>query len=87
MRLMHRRRPPDCRRVAALMQAYLDGELPPSETATVAAHLDDCLRCGIDAEIYRRVKAAVQGLRTPADPGAVRRLRSYAQDLPRREIP
>ena len=84
MRLF-RRRPVDCRRVAALMQAYLDGELPESETATVAAHLDDCVRCGIDADVYRRVKAAVHGLRTPADRDVVQRLHSYAQELPRRD--
>lgn len=87
MRALHRRtrRPPDCRQVARIMQAYLDGELPPGDTALVAAHLEDCERCGVDAEVYRRVKAAIGRLRTAPDPDAVRRLRGYAQELPGRE--
>ena len=73
--------PPDCREVQQVLQSYLDGELPEAEHHKVAAHLEHCDRCGIDADVYRRVKRSLGELRHDPDPAALDRLRSFAEDL------
>ena len=82
---MSPRRPPpwrpECRRVARVLQAYLDGELGPDQTDLVLDHLRHCQRCGIDARIYTEVKRSLRALATPASPQAIHRLRTYATDL------
>lgn len=82
---MSPRRPPpwrpQCRRVARVLQAYLDGELGPEETPMVAEHLRHCHRCGIDAAIYDIIKRSLHGLATSPDHRAITRLRTYAADL------
>lgn len=75
------RRPPDCRQVARVLQAYLDGELPEDAHEVVSAHLRHCERCGIDARVHRDVKRSLQGLATRPDPRAIARLRAYAAEL------
>lgn len=76
------RRPPDCRQVIRVLQSYLDGELPDDERDVVAEHLRHCQRCGIDARIYRDIKRSLQGLDTPVDRQAIRRLRGFVDHLP-----
>lgn len=76
-----RRRPPDCRKVARVLQAYLDGELPEDDHEVVADHLRHCERCGIEAYVYREVKRSLEALATRPDHRAVTRLRAYAADL------
>lgn len=76
-------RPLSCREVQRLMQRFLDGELPDSQVDLVAAHLEDCERCGIEAETYRRIKAALRRLRTDVDPAPLERLRAYIRGLTR----
>lgn len=73
--------PPDCREVADVLQAYLDGELPASKMHLVAEHLEHCERCGIEADVYREVKRSLEQLATPPDRGAIARLRSFADEL------
>lgn len=72
---------PDCREVRRLMQAFVDGELPAGGAERVAAHLQDCDRCGVDAETYRRVKQRLTRLRAPADPTALSRLERFVEEL------
>lgn len=73
--------PPDCRKVARVLQSYLDGELPASQHAMVAEHLEHCDRCGFEAAVYREVKRALDGLTSEPDPRVIERLRAYAQAL------
>lgn len=73
--------PPDCREVARFLQAYLDGELPPSEFARVGEHLEQCERCGIEADVYHEVKRSLAQLAVPADHAAVDRLQTFAAQL------
>jgi anti-sigma factor (TIGR02949 family) len=73
--------PPDCREVADVLQAFLDGELPPSKTHLVTEHLEHCERCGIEAEVYETVKRSLAQLAVPPDRLAMRRLRSFADSL------
>jgi anti-sigma factor RsiW len=64
----------DCREVAALMQAYLDGELPQDQTDLVAQHLASCRACGIEEETFRAVKHALAAQRPDLDVEALARL-------------
>jgi anti-sigma factor RsiW len=79
--LRQRRMPPDCRQVAQVLQSYLDGELPPSRTQEVAEHLEHCERCGIEEDVYLRVKESLGQLAVAPDPEALRRLRDAADAL------
>lgn len=83
MRPFRRRgqRPLDCRDVRRLMQRFVDGELPPSQTELVAEHLRDCQRCGLSADTFRAVKAALRRLRPDLDVDALTRLHTYADEL------
>lgn len=74
---------PECRRVAEVLQAYLDGELSTDQTDLVAEHLRHCRRCGIDERVYRDVRRVLRGLASEPDPEAVARLRDYAAHLSR----
>lgn len=73
---------PDCNRVRKVLQSYLDGELDDGQAGVVAAHLADCQRCGIEADVYQRVKDSLARLRPEADPEALARLRRFADTVP-----
>lgn len=73
-----------CHEVGEVLQQYLDGELDDVERARrIAAHLDDCLRCGMEVETYQRIKAALAARRAVVPPDAVDRLRSFGERLAR----
>jgi anti-sigma factor RsiW len=71
-----------CARVQELVQAYLDGELEDGpERDRLVAHLDRCRPCGVEAEIYERIKASL----APDPPASsVDRLRQFAASIPGR---
>lgn len=70
----------ECMRVTRVLQSYLDGAVDDVTARRVAAHLEHCRRCGLEAETYRAVKAALaRHEHTPAD--AVDRLRAFAEHL------
>lgn len=73
--------PPDCRDVAEVLQSYLDGELPESQTHLVEEHLEHCDRCGIEAAVYEEVKRSLERLATPPNRDALDRLHTYADQL------
>lgn len=52
-------RPLSCREVGRLLQSYLDGATDGPATARVAEHLEDCHRCGLEATVYREIKASL----------------------------
>ena len=70
-----------CPQVQALVQSYLDGELTGPDVDKLTAHLHRCRRCGIEADTYRRIKAA---LSAPPPPASVERLRDFALTIPGR---
>ena len=85
MRIL-RRRPPahgplDCAAVAARMDEYLDAELDAATSRRVAEHLEDCRRCGLEAETYQRIKDSLAEERPALDADAVARLRAFGQRL------
>lgn len=71
----------DCREVARVMQRYLDDELNQPTARMVAHHLDDCHRCGLEAETYRELKQRLSGLTPRVQTEAVDRLREFVEGL------
>lgn len=71
----------DCRAVGRLLQSFLDGEIGDPRAVAVANHLDACRDCGMDAEGYRWLKAAVAGVARADDPRVVQRLQAFAEAL------
>ncbi len=79
-----------CRHVGEVLQEYLDGYIDDERTSRIAAHLDECRRCGMEAEAYERIKATLATLATtradlPAD--SLGRLRDFGERLARGESP
>lgn len=74
-----------CHQVARVLQSYLDGEADPPTSEAVAAHLEVCRRCGLEAATYREIKTAIAvaapGAERPVDDDAVARLRHFADTL------
>lgn len=74
-------RPLTCREVGKLLQRYLDGETNEHMTAKVAEHLEDCRRCGLEAEIYREVKASIARQAPTFPETTLARLRRFGEHL------
>ncbi len=71
-----------CPEVGRLLQRYLDGELVTAAAVdALAAHLDECRRCGLEAETYRHIKAALAGRRRAVPSESVDRLRRFGEQL------
>ncbi|CAN5642740.1 hypothetical protein BH24ACT15_BH24ACT15_23150 [soil metagenome] len=70
-----------CRQVGRLLQAHLDGELPAEASADVAAHLEACRRCGMAAEDFTAISAALSTLAVEVDPGVRQRLEALMAEL------
>jgi hypothetical protein len=69
-----------CREVAALVQSYLDDLTDEATARRVVQHLDDCRRCGLEAEVYRGIKQSLaRSGALPAD--GVARLHTFADRL------
>lgn len=71
----------ECHEVARVLQQYLDGELDTTMTQAVAAHLEDCRRCGMEAATYERLKARLADLSSPVEDDAIQRLRDFVDGL------
>ena len=70
-----------CLQVARILQRYLDDQLDEGAAVQVARHLDECRRCGLDAESYREVKVALANRSRPPTPEQVDRLTSFVAEL------
>lgn len=71
----------ECRKVAKVLQSYLDGETDEVTTGRVARHLEDCRRCGLELSTYEALKSALVRRVPVVDQLAVERLRLFAQRL------
>ena len=80
-----RRRPMSCAQVASLLQQYLDGELSGPRVGRLAIHLEDCRRCGLEADAYERIKHALGSSVDPVPQEMVDRLREFGMRLARGE--
>ncbi len=71
-----------CPEVGRLLQRYLDGELTAAaEIDALATHLDDCERCGLEAETYRHIKEALASRRPTTPSESIDRLRRFGEQL------
>jgi len=70
-----------CREVGRLLQRYLDGDTDDHVTARVAEHLEDCRRCGLEAEIYREIKASLARQAPVLPATTLARLRRFCDQL------
>ncbi|MEX2625902.1 MAG: zf-HC2 domain-containing protein [Ilumatobacteraceae bacterium] len=90
LRALFRRRrdaPLDCHAVAEQLQEYLDGEIDADTADRIAEHLEVCRACGLEAETYERIKAALQARRSDVPADSVERLREFGERLARGEEP
>jgi len=89
MRLMGRKPPGgiDCHAVGELLQQYLDGHVDGDQAQRIAAHLEDCRRCGMEAETYERIKTSLADRRHEVPAESIERLRDFAARLVRGEEP
>ncbi len=74
-----------CREVGRVLQSYLDGHVDDLTARRVARHLEMCRRCGMEAQTYTEIKAALARRGPEVDPEAVRRLRTFGAELLERE--
>ena len=76
-----RNRPMDCHQVGSMLQHYLDGELDEDRAARITAHLEECRRCGLEADAYEQIKASLGGRRPAVPADSLERLRAFGRGL------
>jgi len=76
-----------CHQVGEVLQQYLDGEIDAERAGRIEAHLDECRRCGMEAETYERIRATLAAQRPDVPAESVDRLREFGQRLARGEDP
>jgi len=81
------RRPMQCDEVGKLLQHYLDGHLDERRTVRLAAHLEDCRRCGLEANTYERIKSSLAERRGSVPAESLARLREFGERIARGEEP
>ena len=67
-----------CRDVALRLQTYLDGELDESRMEQIRSHLDACVDCGLEADVFADIKRDLSAKTIPADSDALARLRDFS---------
>lgn len=89
MRLLGRTPPGgiDCHQVGEVLQHYLDGEIDDERARQIELHLEDCRRCGMEAETYEHIKAVLAARRPEVPPESVERLRAFGERLARGDDP
>lgn len=70
-----------CHQVRRILQAFLDGEVEPLRAELVAAHLESCSRCQVEAEMLSRVIGSLRQLRPDLDLAAYTRLVEVTEQL------
>lgn len=77
----------DCHEVAVLLQHYLDGHIDAERARRIERHLEECRRCGMEAEAYERIKSTLAAHRLELPAESVDRLRVFAGRLADDEDP
>jgi anti-sigma factor (TIGR02949 family) len=84
------RKPPggmSCHQVGEVLQQYLDGHIDAEQAARIEEHLEECRRCGMEADTYERIKATLAAQRPDIPAESVDRLREFGERLARGEDP
>ena len=82
----------NCMQVGRTLQSYLDDEIDDLTARRIAAHLEDCRRCGMEESAYRELKASLARRAEPVDAEPVDaepldRLRAFSRRLADGEVP
>jgi len=71
-----------CPEVGRLLQSFLDDELSDeAEIESLAQHLEECKRCGLEADTYQKIKDALASRQAPVPQESVDRLREFGERL------
>lgn len=70
-----------CRDAAQALQSFLDQEVDGGTARRMVAHLETCRRCGLEAEVYRQIKASLARSAPPVPDLTRRRLRRFGEHL------
>jgi predicted anti-sigma-YlaC factor YlaD len=70
----------NCMQVARVLQTCLDGEADEATVRRVAAHVEDCRRCGLETTVYREIKNSLARQEAP-DETTMGRLRAFGTAL------
>lgn len=81
------KRPMTCGEVGEWLQHYLDGELDDPRSERLAAHLEDCVRCGLEADTYMRIKHSLADRQTEVPADSLARLRDFGARIARGDEP
>lgn len=85
--LFGRNRSMSCHQVGAVLQEYLDGDIDAERARRIEEHLEECRRCGLEAETYERIKSTLATQRPEVPEESVQRLREFGERLARGEEP
>ena len=86
-KLFGRNQSMSCHQVGAVLQEYLDGDIDAERAQRIEEHLDECRRCGLEAETYERIKSTLATQRPEVPEESVQRLREFGERLARGEEP
>ena len=65
-----------------MLQRFLDDELEGDRKIdSLVKHLDECKRCGLEADTYQRIKQSLEDRRIEVSPAPVARLREFGERL------
>jgi predicted anti-sigma-YlaC factor YlaD len=74
--------PMSCPEVGRLLQRFLDDELDEAADPDVLSqHLEQCRRCGLEADTYRKIKASLATRRPAVPKDSIERLRAFGEQL------
>ncbi len=87
LKLFRRRKGLSCDQVLEVLQSYLDGEIDAGTANKVAAHLDECTDCDLEAGVYDRIRTSLAARVEPVDAGVMSSLESFGARLAAGDIP
>ncbi len=70
-----------CRQVGQDLQSFLDGESTEITAEALAAHLEACKDCGLEAEVYQKIKDALARRAPELADDSLARLHSFGKQL------
>lgn len=70
-----------CRDVALRLQTYLDGELDADRMERIKNHLDACVDCGLEADVFASIKDQLSDQARPVSADAIARLRAFSDQI------
>ncbi|MDW3179680.1 MAG: zf-HC2 domain-containing protein [Acidimicrobiia bacterium] len=70
-----------CRDVALRLQTYLDGELDAERMERIQTHLEACVDCGLEADVFTTIKNDLAKQVSPVNSEALARLRAFSDQI------